>query len=51
MKKNYFLLLAILFVSLNFYGQSQADIKKIIANYDIEKLNKMEAYYRKKAHQ
>ena len=33
MKKNYFLLLAILFVSLNFYGQSQADIKKIIANY------------------
>ena len=51
MKKNYFLLLAILFVSLNFYGQSQADIKKIIANYDIAKLNKMEAFYRKKAHE
>jgi subtilisin-like proprotein convertase family protein len=49
MKKNYFLLLSILFVSLNFYGQSQADIKNIIANYDIAKLNKMEAFYRKKA--
>jgi subtilisin-like proprotein convertase family protein len=51
MKKNYYLLLAVLFVSLNFYGQSQADIKKIIANYDVEKLNKMEAFYRKKAHE
>jgi len=51
MKKNYYLILAFLFVSISFYGQSQADIKKIIANYDLEKLSKMEAFYRKKAHE
>ena len=51
MKKNYYLILAFLFVSFSFFGQSQADIKKIIANYDLEKLNKMEAFYRKKAHE
>ena len=38
MKKNYFLLLSIIFVSFTVFGQSQADVKKITANYDMAKL-------------
>ena len=48
MKRNYFLLLSIIFVCCNVFGQSQADIKKIIANYDMVKLKKTEAFYREK---
>ena len=46
MKKKYFLLLAILFVSCTFFAQTQADVKKIIANYDMAKLKKTEEFYR-----
>lgn len=48
MKKNYFLLLTIIFISCSVFGQSQADVKKIIANYDMTKLKNTEAFYRKK---
>ena len=48
MKKNFFLLLTIIFVSFSVFGQSQADVKKIIANYDMTKLKNTEAFYRKK---
>ena len=48
MKKNYFLLLSIIFVSFTVFGQSQADVKKITANYDMAKLKKTEEFYRKK---
>ena len=46
--KHLFLLIAAVFVSLTTLGQSQADIKKIIANYDMAKLKNTEAFYRKK---
>ena len=48
MKKNYLLFLTIIFVSCTVFGQSQADVKKIIANYDMAKLKKTEEFYRKK---
>ncbi len=48
MKKNFFLLLTIIFISCSVFGQSQADVKKIIANYDMTKLKNTEAFYRKK---
>ena len=48
MKNNYFLLLTIIFISCSVFGQSQADVKKIIANYDMTKLKNTEAFYRKK---
>jgi subtilisin-like proprotein convertase family protein len=49
MKKNYLLLLLSIFVSSSVFGQSQEDIKKITAEYDIAKLKQKEAYYRKKS--
>lgn len=48
MKKNYFLLLTILLVSCGVFAQTQEDVKKIIANYDMAKLKKTEDFYRKK---
>lgn len=48
MKKNYFLLLGILFSACTIFAQSQEDIKKITANYDMAKLKNTEAFYRKK---
>ena len=48
MKKNYFLLLAIIFVSCTVFSQSQADVKKFTANYDMATLKKTEEFYRKK---
>ena len=48
MKKNCFLLLVILFSTCTIFAQSQADIKKIIAHYDMAKLKKTEEFYRKK---
>ena len=48
MKKNCFLLLAILFSTCKVFAQSQADVKKIIANYDMAKLKQTEDFYRKK---
>lgn len=47
MKKNFSLLLITLFVSLSVLGQSQEDIKKITAAYDMTKLKEKEAFYRK----
>ncbi len=49
MKRNYSLLVLIIFVSCSVFGQSQEDIKKITADYDIAKLKEKEAYYRKKS--
>ncbi|MFN3967321.1 S8 family serine peptidase [Flavobacterium sp.] len=49
MKKNYLLLVLIIFVSCSVFGQSQEEIKKITADYDMVKLKEREAYYRKKA--
>ena len=51
MKNFYLVLLAIIGYSFLSFGQSEQDVKKIISNYDIAKLNKMEAFYRKKAHE
>ena len=51
MKNFYLVLLAIIGNSFLSFGQSEQDVKKIISNYDIAKLNKMEAIYRKKAHE
>ncbi|WP_284650913.1 S8 family serine peptidase [Flavobacterium terrisoli] len=48
MKKNYLLLLLTIFVSCSVFGQSQEDIKKITAEYDIAKLKQKEAFYRKR---
>ncbi|MEO5776348.1 MAG: S8 family serine peptidase [Flavobacterium sp.] len=48
MKKSYFLLLGIILVSCSVFAQTQADIKKITANYDMAKLKKTEEFYRKK---
>ena len=48
MKKNYYLLLTIIFLSSSVFAQTQADVKKIIANYDMAKLKKTEAFYSKK---
>ncbi|RKS01160.1 S8 family serine peptidase [Flavobacterium sp. 102] len=49
MKKNYSLLLLILFISGSVFGQSQENIKKITAEYDMAKLKEKEASYRKRA--
>ncbi|MDN3678360.1 S8 family serine peptidase [Flavobacterium paronense] len=48
MKKNFFIFLAFIFVSNTIIAQSQADVKKIIANYDMAKLKNTEDFYRKK---
>ena len=48
MKKNFFLLFGLLFATCTILAQSQADVKKIIANYDMAKLKKTEEFYRKK---
>ena len=48
MKKNYFLLLVILFSACTIFAQSSEDIKKITAKYDTAKLKNTEAFYRKK---
>ncbi len=44
MKNFYLVLLAIIGYSFLSFGQSEQDVKKIISNYDIAKLNKMEAF-------
>jgi len=49
MKKNYLLLLFIVFLSCSVFGQTQEEIKKITANYDLVKLKEKEEYYRKKS--
>ncbi|MCX6173052.1 MAG: S8 family serine peptidase [Flavobacterium sp.] len=49
MKKNCLLLLFIAFLSCSIFGQTQEDIKKITANYDLVKLKEKEEYYRKKS--
>lgn len=49
MKKNYSLLVLIIFVTCSVFGQSQEEIKKITADYDMVKLKEREAFYRKKA--
>jgi subtilisin-like proprotein convertase family protein len=48
MKKNYFLLLGILFITCTLFAQSPEDIKKITADYDMAKLKNTEVFYRKK---
>lgn len=49
MKKNYLLLLSIIFVSSSVFGQTKEDVKKITADYDMSVLKQKEAFYRKKA--
>lgn len=49
MKKNCLLLLAIITISFTVFGQSEKDVNKIIANYDMAKLKKTEELYRKNA--
>lgn len=49
MKKNYLQLVLIIFVSCSVFGQSQEEIKKITADYDMAKLQEREAFYRNKA--
>jgi subtilisin-like proprotein convertase family protein len=49
MKKNYLVLLSILFVGISVFGQSKEDVKKITADYDMQKLKEREEFYREKA--
>ncbi len=49
MKNFYLVLLAIIGNSFLSFGQSEQDVKKIISNYDLSKLKKTEALFKKKA--
>ncbi|WP_293892404.1 S8 family serine peptidase [Flavobacterium sp.] len=48
MKKKFFLLLAISLGTCTIFAQSPAEVKKIIATYDMAKLKNTEVFYRKK---
>jgi subtilisin-like proprotein convertase family protein len=49
MKEKYLLLFLILFAGISVFGQSEEDVKKITAEYNMPKLKEREDFYREKA--